>query len=166
MLLWGTNTILTALAITCVCVCVCVCVLSCVWLVTSGALPARLLCPRDSPGKNTGLGCHFLLQGIFPTQGSNLRLLCLLHWQVIPHHCATWEASYHLKSFNFFIKINILFWAKLHAISALGVQERHTDKWAYNWTLCFQNRHIPSPGLMRTLMGTPSTAEEQYNTAY
>ena len=26
-------------------------------------------------------GCHFLLQGIFPTQGSNLHLLCLLHWQ-------------------------------------------------------------------------------------
>ena len=26
----------------------------------------------DSPGKNTGVGCHFLLQGIFPTQGSNL----------------------------------------------------------------------------------------------
>ena len=32
----------------------------------------------DSPGKNTGVGCHFLLQGIFPTQGSNLCLLCLL----------------------------------------------------------------------------------------
>ena len=31
--------------------------------------------------KNTGMGCHFLLQGIFPTQGSNPRLLCLLHWQ-------------------------------------------------------------------------------------
>ena len=29
----------------------------------------------DSPGKNTGVGCHFLLQGIFPTEGSNLRLL-------------------------------------------------------------------------------------------
>ena len=29
----------------------------------------------DSPGKNTGAGCHFLLQGIFPTQGSNLHLL-------------------------------------------------------------------------------------------
>ena len=27
----------------------------------------RLLCPWDSPGKNTGVGCHFLLQGIFPT---------------------------------------------------------------------------------------------------
>ena len=33
--------------------------------------PLRLLCPWDSPGKNTGVGCHFLLQGIFLTQGSN-----------------------------------------------------------------------------------------------
>ena len=37
--------------------------------------------PWDFPGKNTGEGCHFLLQGIFPTQGSNPHLLCLLHWQ-------------------------------------------------------------------------------------
>ena len=86
--------------------------------------PTRLLCPRDCPGKNTGVGCHFLLQcmkvkvkscptlsnpmdcnlpgssvhgilqarilqlvarsllqGIFPTQGSNPHLLCLLRWQ-------------------------------------------------------------------------------------
>ena len=43
--------------------------------------PSRLLCPWDSPGKNTGVGCHFLLQRIFPTQGSNPCLLCLLHWQ-------------------------------------------------------------------------------------
>ena len=35
-----------------------------------------------SPGKNTGVGCHDLLQGIFLTQGSNLHLLYLLHWQV------------------------------------------------------------------------------------
>ena len=35
----------------------------------------------DSPAKNTGVGCHFLLQGIFPTQGSNVPLLCLPHWQ-------------------------------------------------------------------------------------
>jgi hypothetical protein len=38
-------------------------------------------CPWDSSGNNTGVGCHALLQGIFPTQGSNLHLLCLLHWQ-------------------------------------------------------------------------------------
>ena len=33
----------------------------------------------DFPGKNTGVGCHFFFQGIFPTQGSNPGLLCLLH---------------------------------------------------------------------------------------
>ena len=40
-----------------------------------GLQPTRLLCPWGSPGKNTGVGCHFLLQVIFPTQGSNLHLL-------------------------------------------------------------------------------------------
>ena len=48
-----------------------------------GLQPTRLLCPRDSPGKNTGVvGCHALLQGLFPTQGLNLHLVSLLHWQV------------------------------------------------------------------------------------
>ena len=41
----------------------------------------RLLCSWDSAGKNTGVGCHFLLQGIFLIQGSNPHLLCLSHWQ-------------------------------------------------------------------------------------
>ena len=36
-----------------------------------GLKPARFLCPWNSPGKNTGVGCHSVLQGIFPTQGSN-----------------------------------------------------------------------------------------------
>ena len=62
------------------------CVLSCFSRVQPFATPwtvqpARLLCPLDSPDKNTGGGCHFLIQGIFPTQGSNPHLLCLLHWQ-------------------------------------------------------------------------------------
>ena len=43
-----------------------------------GLQPTRLLHPWDSPGKNTGVGCHFLLQGIFPTQGSNAGLP---HWR-------------------------------------------------------------------------------------
>ena len=50
-----------------------------------------------SPGKNTGVGCHFLLQGIFLTQGSNphLCLLCLLHGQVdFFTISATWEALF------------------------------------------------------------------------
>ena len=40
-----------------------------------GLQPARVLCPWASLGKNTGVGCHALLQGIFPTQGLNLHLL-------------------------------------------------------------------------------------------
>ena len=40
-----------------------------------GLYPTRLLCPQNSPGKNTGVGWHFLLQGIFPSQGSNMVLL-------------------------------------------------------------------------------------------
>ena len=40
--------------------------------------PIRLLCPWNSPGNDTGVGCQFPLQGIFQTEGSNL---CLLQWQ-------------------------------------------------------------------------------------
>ena len=35
----------------------------------------------DFSGQEYRAGCHFLLQGVFPTQGSNLSLLCFLHWQ-------------------------------------------------------------------------------------
>ena len=55
---------------------------SCLTLRTCGLKSIRLLCPQDSSGKDTGVGCHELLQGIFPTQGLNLCLLCLLHWQL------------------------------------------------------------------------------------
>ena len=44
---------------------------------------ARFLCLWNSPGKNTGVGCHFLLQGIFPTQGMNWHHLHLLYWRQI-----------------------------------------------------------------------------------
>ena len=48
-----------------------------------GLEPARPLCPWDSPGKNTGVDCHDLLQGIFPTQGWNPSLL---HCRQILYH--------------------------------------------------------------------------------
>ena len=55
---------------------------SCVLLfATLWAEATRLLCPWDSPGKSTEMGCHFLLQGIFPSQGLNLYLLGLLRCQ-------------------------------------------------------------------------------------
>ena len=42
-----------------------------------GPWPTWLLCPWDFPGKNTGVGCHALLQGIYLIQGSNPQLLYL-----------------------------------------------------------------------------------------
>ena len=60
-----------------------VCVSVCVCSVVHGLQPARLLCLWNLPSKDTGVCCHFLLQGIFPNQGLNLRLLCLLHWQAV-----------------------------------------------------------------------------------
>ena len=62
-----------------VCMYVCVCLHACVhtlshWIMSNslqpyGLQPARLLCSWNSPGKNTGASCHFLLQGIFPDPG-------------------------------------------------------------------------------------------------
>ena len=51
-----------------------------------GLQPSRFLCLWNSPGKNTGVGCDFLLQGIFLTQGSNLGPL---HCRQILYHWAT-----------------------------------------------------------------------------
>ena len=69
---------------------------SCLTLRPHGFWPARFLCPWDSPGTNTGVGCHSLLQGIFLTQGSNPSLLGFLNWQVgfLPL-LATWEGILH-----------------------------------------------------------------------
>ena len=58
---------------------------SCPTLRPCGLYPAKLLCPWNSPGKRTGVGCHFPFQGIFPTQGLNLGLL---------HFCR--QILYHL----------------------------------------------------------------------
>ena len=89
-------------------VCCCLVAKSCLTLLWSHGL----LCPWDFPVKNTGVGCHFLLQGIFLIQGSNLHLL---HWQAnfFFYHGAPREAlsdcsSVFLKiiSFNKLANIN------------------------------------------------------------
>ena len=49
-----------------------------------GLQPVSFLCPWSFTGKNAGVGCHSLLQEIFPTHGWNLCLLHLLHWQANP----------------------------------------------------------------------------------
>ena len=88
-------------------------------------LATRLLPPWDSPGKNSGVGCHFLLQGIFPTQGLNLGL----------PHCT--QMFYHLshqgKNANPVIMTNLgirrLLWWLNGKESACQCRRRGFDLW-------------------------------------
>ena len=71
------------------------CVLSCSLVFDSlwphRPQPTRFFCPWDFPGKNTRVGCHFLLQGLFLTQES---ILHLMHCRQILYHWATlWNIS-------------------------------------------------------------------------
>ena len=73
-------------------------------LAAAAAAACQPLCPRNFPGKNPGVGCHFLLQGIFLTQGLNLCLLCwrqiLYHWTTRkPNSACDTSNSYHYRTF-------------------------------------------------------------------
>ena len=75
-----------------------------------GLQPSRLLCPWDLPGKNTGMGCHFLLQGIFLTQGLNQSLL---HCRQILYHLSYQRPSIYLYIFNIFLYIYIYLYSQI-----------------------------------------------------
>ena len=62
---------------------------------------ARLLCLWNSPGKNTGMGCHSLLKGIFPSQGSNPGVL---HCRQILY-CLSHQGSPYIK------RIGLIWWS-------------------------------------------------------
>ena len=91
-----------------------VCVLSCLSVLfppcnSMDWSPTRFLCPRDSPGKNTRVGCHTRFQGIFPTQQMNPCLLCLLHWQAGSLSLAPPGKPHHLLScYLFYLLLNPL----------------------------------------------------------
>ena len=75
---------------------ICCCIVTSVLsdsLQSYGLQPTRLLCSWNSLGKSTGVGCHALLQRIFPTQGSDLGLL---HHRQTLHHWATREAHTYM----------------------------------------------------------------------
>ena len=75
---------------------------------------ARLLCPRDFPGKNTGVGCLFLLQRIFPTQGTYHLKICYVPGSELDFLNSFKRKylnySYFVQSFNsvIILKFNIL----------------------------------------------------------
>ena len=80
-----------------------------------GLQPTRLLFTWNFPGKNTSVGCHFLLQGIFLTQGSNLSLLHLLYQQAGLYCWATWDVLFIL--FPRFIFIEHRFYCQTSELS-------------------------------------------------
>ena len=59
---------------------VCLCIQLCTTLCDPMTVARQAPCLWNFPSKYTGVGCHFLLQGIFLTQGSNPCLLSRLHW--------------------------------------------------------------------------------------
>ena len=112
---------------------------------------ARLLCPWDSPGKNTEVGCHFLLQEIFPTQESNLRLL---HCRQTVHH-----------------------WATRHPFPLVTTLQMEYKLYGLTWTGGFYQRatkadpfHSREANSLRvpphTLLGEPKMMKEQSHGAY
>ena len=74
-----------------------------------GLQPPRLLCPWDSPGKNPGVSCHVLLQEIFPTQGSNLCILCFLHCRWITPESPEKPQEGNILSHKLIIELNKIY---------------------------------------------------------
>ena len=104
-------------------------------LLPCGLWPTRLLSPWGFPGKTTGVGCHFLLHGIFPTQGLNPHLLRLLLGRRILYHWVTWEALLLPYSSSIW---RILCWIESNLLSMISlVSQRKKTKLAQSClTLC------------------------------
>ena len=104
-------------------VCVCSVMSNSLWL--HGLQPAKLLYPWDFAGKNTGVGCHFLLQGIFSTQGSNRHLL---HWSGFfttePHGKPLKRCIHPL--------LSEYFWRSLKTVSIKPLREENYKYHHYN----------------------------------
>ena len=147
--------------------CMCVCRLSNfshVWLFATLCTlwPARLLCPRDSSGKNTGVGCHALLQRIFLTQGSSPHFLYLLHCQagcfplVLPGKPMRVHISFQLvflfsmdkypdvKSLGHMVVLFLIYWenSMLFSIVTVPVCIRTNSAWGFPFFSILTNNYM------------------------
>ena len=123
---------------------------NCLW---SFALwPTRLLCPWDSPGSNTGVGCHFLLQGIFPTQGWNLHLLCLLPCRWLLYLLSLWGSpQYQINSYKNVSSPSIRYFKYPHRLPGIwkSVYLHNSELCFYG--VCFPWRNLKDHLLVRCL---------------
>ena len=115
-----------------------------------GLQPARLLCPWNSPGKNTGVGCHALFQRIFPTQGSNLCFSFLLHWQVgsLPlDHLGSSRIKYQGNS-TFFLEAKMFKLRKFNLLKQPKFPDGIFPISSYFWHSKFQSKRNKAKFLM------------------
>ena len=137
-----------------------------------GQQPARFLSPWDSPGKNNGVGCHALLQGIFPTQGLNLGLL---HCRWILYHLSHQGSQEKLHIYNLWVLL--IFVVVLVTKSCLTPLQPHKQwrslqapllsmgfpRQEYWSALSFSPpRDLPNPGIKST---SPTLAGSLYHWA-
>ena len=100
-------------------------------------------CPWGSPGKNTGVDCHFLLQGMFLNQGLNPCLLCQLHWQIDSSPGVTWEVPY----FRPFLSIYLMFGCAAPSLLCLCFLQlwcTGLSLWWLLWLHTMGSRHLGS----------------------
>ena len=114
-----------------------VCLLSCSVVSDSlqpyGLLSAKLLCPWDFQGKNTGVGCHALPQGLFPTQGWIVHLLCLLHWQASSLPLAPPSYLPPIQLYKGFVRL-AFFNSSVH-IELLGESRQNADPYSIDLSI-------------------------------
>ena len=134
----------------CVCVCICVCLLfqSCLTLCNPmDCSPPDSSVHGDSPGKNTGVGFHVLLQGIFPTQGSNPGL---------PHcrrilYCLSHQGSPRILEWAAYPFFRETSWPRNQTrVSCWATREAHKYIWASQLVLVVKNLLIDAGDIRDT----------------
>ena len=119
-------------------------------------LSARPLCPGDSPCSDTGVGCHALAQGIFPTQGSNPGLPHC-RWILYPlshqrhKECSRKKSYWILERFR-----------DLREASKNGVLFSSEEREAFRYELHL--RHLPPPKWFIPLLNNLESTESLYCT--
>ena len=100
-----------------------------------GLQPTRLLCPWNFPGKNSGVGCHFLLQGIFPSRDGDQThiscISCIGRW--ILSHRATCEAYNKIQQIELLFQCLVIFYQELLKVRERRETEFRDDSKVLGW---------------------------------